>query len=131
MAMRSTQLRDEPFTLSLRQLTAISALPEDWDSYGAATVTSTAVTTARALLDALSFPPRGGVNLVPFHVAPIPTGGVQLEWKRSDGAALELWIGSDGSLDAVLDIPSAEPRITEKRYASLSVAVAEIEDFVA
>ncbi|HEV7241455.1 MAG TPA: hypothetical protein VGQ36_19645 [Thermoanaerobaculia bacterium] len=82
--------------------------------------------TARALLNALS-----ADKLLPFHVAPIPTGGIQLEWKHPDGAALELWIDREGQIDAVFDRTAAEPRIVEKHLPSLAVAVVEIEAFVA
>lgn len=123
-------LLERRFDVWLEQLESVAALPEDWDSYGAARITSTAVTTARTLLNDLSTR-RAADHLLPFHLAPIPTGGIQLEWKLSDGSALELWIDGGGALDAILDRPAAEPRITEKHLASLAGAIAEIEAFVA
>ena len=127
--MRSTELQQQPFATWLDQLDSLAELPEDWDSYGASRVASTALATARALLNDLAARSRAAA-LLPFHVAPIPTGGVQLEWKRADGSALELWIDGGGEIDAVLDRPAAEPRVVEKHLASRAGAVAEIEAFV-
>jgi hypothetical protein len=128
---RSVELRQQPFAVWLDLLESAAALPGDWDSYGASRVAPAAITTARALLNDLSFRPLAAINLLPFHLAPISTGGVQIEWKRPDGAALELWIDGDGAIDAVFDVPATEPRITEKRLTSLAVAIAEIEAFAA
>src|SRR5690349_12448182 len=122
-------LLERRFDVWLEQLESIEALPENWDSYGASRIASTAVAAARALLTELAA--RSATKLRPFHLAPIPTGGVQLEWKRPDSAALELWIDAEGQIDAVFDLPAAEPRITEKHLTTLPDAVAEIEAFVA
>lgn len=127
--MRSVELQQQPFATALEQVDAIAALPEDWDSYGAARIAPTAVQAARALLNELASLPRARA-LLPFHVAPIPTGGIQLEWKRPDGSALELWIGGQAEIDAVFDRPGVEPRIVEKHLTNLAGAVAEIEAFV-
>jgi hypothetical protein len=129
--MTTRSIEVQPFAAWLDQLESVAALPEDWDSYGAAQITPAAVTAARTLLNDLSARPRVADRLLPFHLAPIPTGGIQLEWKRSDGAALELWIDGAGAIDAVLDRPAAEPRIVEKHLTSRAGAVAEIEAFVA
>lgn len=126
MTTRSIELGQQPLAAWLDQLESIAALPENWDSYGASRIAPSAVTTARALLNALS-----AEKLLPFHVAPIPTGSIQLEWKRPDGSALELWIDGDGQIDAMFDRPTAEPRIFEKHLTSLAVALVEIEAFVA
>jgi hypothetical protein len=129
--MRSIELQQQPFAAGLDQLESIAALPENWDSYGASRIGPVAVTTARTLLNDLSTRPQAFSKLLPFHVAPIATGGVQLEWKRADGSALELWIDVEGGLAVVLDRPAAEPRIVEKHLPSLAAAIKEIEAFVA
>ena len=127
-SMASIDLQ-QPFAVWHDQLESVAALPEDWDSYGASRIAQAAVTTARALLNKLTIH-RAGARLQPFHLAPVPTGGVQLEWKRSDGAALELWIDGEGRIEAVFDRPKAEPRIVEMQLADLAKAIAEIEAFV-
>lgn len=127
--MRSVELQQQPFAAALEQVDAIAALPDDWDSYGASRIAPAAVQAVCALLNELASLPRTR-TLLPFHVAPIPTGGVQLEWKRPDGSALELWIGGQAEIDAVFDRPDVEPWIVEKHLTSLASAVAEIEAFV-
>lgn len=127
--MRSVELQQQPFAAALEQVNAIAALPDDWDSYGASRIAPAAVHVARALLNELASLPRARA-LLPFHVAPIPTGGIQLEWKRLDGSALELWIGGQADIDAVFDRPDVEPRIVEKHLTRLASAVAEIEAFL-
>lgn len=126
--MRSIELQPQPFAAALEQLDAIAALPEDWDSYGASHIAPAAVLVARALLSELAALPRARA-LPPFHVAPIPTGGIQLEWEHLDGSALELWIGGQAEIDAVFDRPGVEPRIVEKHLTNLADAVAAIEAF--
>jgi hypothetical protein len=120
MTTPSVELRQQPFAAWLDQLESLAALPEDWDSYGASRIARTAVTTAQALLDALSSRPQTDDRLLPFHVAPIPTGGIQLEWKRSDNSVLELWIDGEGRIDAIVDCLATEPRIVEKLPAGRS-----------
>ena len=127
--MRTVELQQQPVAVWLDQLESIAALPEDWDSYGAAQISTVAVRTARELLNDLAARPRAA-KLLPFHVAPISTGGVQLEWKRPDGSGLEVWISGEGEIDAVLDRPTQEPRIVEKHLPSLAAAIQEIEAFV-
>jgi hypothetical protein len=128
--MRTAEVQQQPFAACLDRLESIAALPEDWDSYGASRIAPVAVSAARTLLSDLAARP-GTTRLLPFHIAPIATGGVQLEWKRTDGSALELWIDGAGNIDAVCDRVGAEPRIAEKRIANVAAAVEEIVTFVA
>ena len=131
MTTRSIELGQQPLAAWLDQLESFAALPENWDSYGASRIAPSALISARALLNELTLRGRPSERLLPFHIAPIPTGGIQLEWKRTDGSALELWIDGEGQIDAVFDRPATEPRIVEKHLANLTVAAAEIEAFVA
>ena len=131
MTTRSIELRQQPLAAWLDQLESIAALPENWDSYGASRIAPSAVTTARALLNELTVRALPPDRLLPFHIAPIPTGGIQFEWKGRDRSALELWIDGEGQIDAVFDRPTTEPRIVEKHLTSIAVAAAEIEAFVA
>jgi len=84
---------------SNRRLDELAALPEDWDSYGAPALSPTSIQVARTLLAALSGAPalRDGIEVNPIHIAPLPVGGVQLEW-TGPRADLEVEIDPDGRL---------------------------------
>jgi hypothetical protein len=76
---------------ALQQLETISALQKDWDSYGSDPPTPEAILAARQLIaDAYR-----NSKLVPYFVAPISGGGVQLEW-RGPRREIEVELGSDG-----------------------------------
>lgn len=129
--IKSIEMRQQPFAPWLRQAQTLSNLARDWDSYGAAPISGEAIATARALLTDLSFQPLAAAY-VPFHIAPDPTGGIQIEWRRADGSgSLELWIGRDGLMQSLVDRPFGEPRLTERNLSGLSAAVSEIKTFAA
>ena len=75
----------------------------DWDSYGAAPISTIAVENARELATeiirkhALSIRPAG----YSFDVVPAPDGGVQLEWDV-DAHHLDIAIGPHGTLAYLL-----------------------------
>jgi hypothetical protein len=62
---------------ALKRLEAISTLQKDWDSYGGEAPVETAIFAARKLLAYLNRVQKAA----PFFVAPIPDGGVQMEWQ--------------------------------------------------
>jgi hypothetical protein len=68
---------------ALRRLADLAGLPEDWDSYGASPPSARAISTAYNLLFALEdrFGPSIGEQLQPYAVAPLASGGVQLQWR--------------------------------------------------
>ena len=88
-------------------------LPADWDSYGSPPLSGIALIEACRLLVAAAdrFGARAGERIGPYHVAPIPGGGVQLEWRGRD-LDLEVHIGGDGETSWLL----AEKRDGAERY---------------
>lgn len=128
--VRMIEMRQQPFAPSIRQLDALRSLGADWDSYGGAPISDKALSIARAILTDLSFQPVDPAFVVPFHIAPVPNGGLQIEWRRADGSgSLELWIDPDGRVDALIDRPFGEPRFQERPVSGLPLAIAEIKHF--
>jgi hypothetical protein len=81
---------------ALERLEKIAQLDRDWDSYGAAPIAPRAVAAGRKLImdvaDQLGAD-FGGKSL-PFTVAPLVDGGVQVEW-RGPTREIEVEIGPD------------------------------------
>jgi hypothetical protein len=102
-----------PLRETVDRLAEYARLPADWDSYGSPPVSGVALIEACRLLVAATerFGGRAGARIGPYHVAPIPGGGVLLEW-RGRGVALEVHVGSDGALGWLL----AEEQGGEERY---------------
>ncbi len=128
-SIRSVTAHPSPFQTAFAQLPRYRELPVDWDSYGAQQISEPAIETATHILDLLSDSAleRATTLLAPYHMAPVPNGGIQLEWRR-DGRSLELWIAPDGSLEAVVDESPNGP--IEKNYITVASATAEIEAVV-
>jgi hypothetical protein len=80
----------------LRRLLDFSNLEPDWDSYGGRPISLKAVEKADALFAEVvnRFYPIEGERVCPFDVAPLKSGGVQLEWRGSNGS-LEVEIHPD------------------------------------
>lgn len=94
-----------------RRLTEFEAFEEDWDSYGAPPISNRAIDAARQLL--LRLPRRLGEieDASPYAVAPLASGGIQLEW-RGNRRALEIEIDAVGRLSSLL----AEDHETGRTY---------------
>ncbi len=84
-----------------QRLTDLSMLQADWDSYGASPISDRAVDRARRFLSELvkEFPEAGDIS--PYTIAPLPSGGVQLEW-RGPQRALEIEISAAGRFSSLL-----------------------------
>jgi hypothetical protein len=89
---------------SSHRLDQLARLPENWDSYGGARPSKDSIRAARSLLLALSA--RGGLpcgrDVNPSHIAPLPIGGVQLEW-GSATMDIEVEVSPDGAFAYLLD----------------------------
>jgi hypothetical protein len=110
---------------SNRRLDELAALPEDWDSYGAPPPSATAIRHARRILLALTeqtdLLDRIAVN--PSHIAPLPSGGVQLEWVGSP-VSIEVEIDPEGKLAYLLINRIGEQRtFTEAENVPLAAIV--------
>jgi hypothetical protein len=94
----------ELLTQSDRRLDELARLPENWDSYGGARPSTASIVAARSLLLALYA--RGGVpfgrEVNPSHIAPLPVGGVQLEW-TGPSMDIEVEAGPGGKFAYLLD----------------------------
>lgn len=96
---------------SSRRLDELAALPDDWDSYGAPALSAVAIQAARHLLMRLEESvgwPRAAAT-TPSHIAPLPSGGVQLEW-TGPTKDIEVEISPDGKLAYLLIDRSREER---------------------
>ena len=102
-------------SMSFERLDALGALADNWDSYGGAPPTSISLQVARSLLSRLGQRHRIplGRDVNPYHIAPLPSGGVQLEWT---GALkdIEVEVGPGGGLAFLLiDRSGGERRFVE------------------
>ncbi len=89
--------------LAYQRLAHFAELDADWDSYGAMPIAERAVSTAERFLmsvrDELS--DSLGERIRPHSVAPLPDGGVQMEW-RAPAGAFELEISPGGDFGCLL-----------------------------
>ena len=94
------------------RLAQISRLDRDWDSYGAEPLSQKAITRANKLLGSVGgyFADLLGEQIRPYAVAPLASGGVQLQW-RGPGGDLEVEVGREGDLGYLL-VEGVEPNRT-------------------
>lgn len=99
----------QTFANTMADLHRIAGLQADWDSYGSAPPTSVAVETARRLINTVYRDSllSARAPYLPFAVAPLSGGGVQLEW-RGETSTVEVEIGPQGAFGYLL-IKGAEP----------------------
>jgi hypothetical protein len=94
---------------TLADLDRIARLAADWDSYGGAPPATEAIKTARRLIGAVYEEALLSARnpALPYSVAPLSGGGVQLEWRGED-RAVEIQVGPSGALGYLL-VKGAEP----------------------
>lgn len=88
------------FPAAEARLDALAKLVPGWDTYGAQPIAPCAISVARELLRAVAAHPRTA-HAEPYFVAPLPYGGVQLEWRKG-GHAIEVEVAPDGSFAYLL-----------------------------
>jgi hypothetical protein len=83
----------------LRRLDELKNLPEDWDSYGADTISEAAIAKAKSVIASVTKAFGGIIGTVVQLTDIIPTadGGIQLEWVGPH-AELEIEISSHGEI---------------------------------
>lgn len=88
----------EAFPTAMQRLNEFARLDRGWDTYSAEPIAPAAIDGARKLLAGVAarFAHRSE-RATPFFVAPLPYGGVQLEWRRPS-REIEVEIGPDGTL---------------------------------
>lgn len=88
-----------------RRISGFADLAPDWDSYGAERPSPEAIRAAQHYLDDLVdlFAWRFGEKVLPFWTSPLPSGGVQLEWRATaPELELEVEVHADGRLAFLL-----------------------------
>ena len=84
---------------ALRRIAEMAELPANWDSYGGEPPSPRAIAGACLLIEAVAETRdrSGGGARAPWTSAPLPTGGLQVEW-LGDQARIEVQIGPTGAL---------------------------------
>ena len=101
------------------RLTHLASLRDDWNSYGARPITEEAIRQARELLKAMADSTPGDVP-IPF-IAPLPSGGLQIEWSGPSGSELIVEVPTAGeplSYLLVEALPSGKEVATEAELRS-------------
>ena len=113
---------------ALQRIEHLMRLDFNWDGYGGLPITNKAIHIATQLLFQAHRLTKGELKL-PF-IAPLPEGGLELEWIQDSGKELTLVISPDGrEIEFLLDIPSTEGKIDESegvlhKDAQLSTLIA-------
>jgi hypothetical protein len=104
-------------TRVLQEIEELRDLEDDWDSYGGAPPTEASLSSAKQLIERVErhYRTRAGEHVCPFDVAPIPRGGVQIEW-RSPDVHLEVEVGPAGDYSYLLKRIHAEGREYEEAH---------------
>jgi hypothetical protein len=97
---------------SLRKISELAQLPENWDSYGSRSIQEKAVRQASEALDVLS-----DLDLPPPQIFPVPGGGLQLEFDQ-DGRGLEIEFLPDGTIEYLMVADNGEMREGSIPYGS-------------
>ncbi len=106
------------------RLEVLSALQAGWDTYDAQPISHVAIAQSFTFLDELEARLGDAAHSVaPYFVAPLPYGGVQLEW-REPGREIEIEIALDGTLAYLLIEGEGATRVfTERDDVSLDDVV--------
>ena len=112
------------------RISRLAKLEPDWDGYGGEPITQEAIEKTASLLTIIQG--LTGGNLPSPFIAPLPDGGLELEWELDSGVELTLIVPSGGGeTKYLLDVPTVSGEIEESeglllRDASLSELVAEL-----
>jgi hypothetical protein len=118
---------------TIEKLAEFAALKRDWDSYGGLPASPRAVSGATELLILLAdrlahLPPEA---IIPYTVAPIADGGIQLEWHGRE-REIEVDIGPSGALGyLVIEGQGDQRRFHEQSDVSLESALSQIDSALA
>jgi hypothetical protein len=118
---------------TLERVAELAKLPPDWDADGSPPPSPVAVAEACRLLVAVyEAADRSALaNVLPFHVAPVPGGGILLEW-RGTAEDVEVDVDAHGALGYLtVDRRPSPPRFEERdgaAWAEVVAAVAQVID---
>ncbi len=123
---KSTAPLSQPVDLTpaLDRLVHLAKIPSDWDAEGGEEPTSVAIAMAAKVVvtAAQRFQLLAGNQVLPFVLAPLADGGIQVEW-RTDILDLELEVGRDGELGYLLVEHGDSPSYEEGESLSLDAAL--------
>lgn len=120
--LRSRAARQPWFLAAMDRLRDLSQLSPDWDSYGADPISAGALNAVRQFLEAIAREEEVtgssglGEVLKPFAIAPLASGGLQLEWRGPSGV-LEVEAETSGEATGLL-IQGKEP---SRRFIDLGL----------
>jgi hypothetical protein len=105
------------------RLDELSALSDDWDSYGGLPPTARSIGAAsRLIVEATTH-----AGETPSAVMPFPNGGLQVIWERGQDE-LQVDVGRDGGLGYLaIHRGSSEPELTESDSISLADVLVLVE----
>ncbi|MGI8857570.1 MAG: hypothetical protein ACR2JW_17690 [Thermomicrobiales bacterium] len=117
----------EVYPEAARRLDEFATLPPGWDTYDAQPIAARALDEARRLLAAVGRRLNGRAMIArPFFVAPLPYGGVQIEWRRAENE-IEVEIAPDGRFGYLSTTGEGENRVfVEKDDASTDEVIDRI-----
>ncbi len=89
---------------TVQRIAELADLGPDWDSYGAEPLTAKALIEAVRLTTRMAerFASAAEQRALPWMVAPLADGGVQIEWRGASGA-LEVEISPEGQFGYLLE----------------------------
>lgn len=98
------------------RIAQLAELETDWDSYGARSIAPEAIAAARDVLRTVIqiTEPTIGERVLSVWIAPLPNGGVLLEW-HGPTADLEVEVTANGALDLLLEKRAAETYTSSER----------------
>lgn len=116
----------DAFPAATQRLNEFARLIPGWDTYDAQPIAAAAIYEARKLLAAIAvrFAHRNG-DAAPFFVAPLPYGGVQLEWRHL-GRDVEAEIGPDGSFSYLIASGEGMSRLFDERDTASAEEVIDL-----
>jgi hypothetical protein len=113
---------------SLERLQELSKLEPNWDSYDGDPMSPAAIATASLLIFVMDDERYRltGCHALPWTIAPIPNGGILIEWKAS-ARKVQVEIDPEGSLSyLIVDRSDLSPTYTEEH----DVPMAKIRSLV-
>jgi hypothetical protein len=125
---RNTARNSAPFDV-LARLEELSQLEPNWDSYGAAPITTNAIESAREFFGKVQaqMSDRAAEAVLPSDISPIPNGGILAEWV-GPAAEIEIHVGPEGKLGYLyIDKRGPDRRFEEADEISLTDALQLVE----
>lgn len=123
--------RDNRVLSTFHRLVELSDLAYDWDSYGAEPIETDAILEAVNLLVFLLNRSASGANVLPYHIGPLPDGGIEFVW-RGASQTLEVDISPSGTLGylLIINLPSGRQLYIEDNDISRTKVLTHLDETV-